>query len=61
MLINLINQLSLKNRMLSFASYAVSFIIFTITLAIVAFWQLTLRITITFMPIKQWVSVQIYS
>ncbi|KAL0005520.1 hypothetical protein SO802_013081 [Lithocarpus litseifolius] len=38
--------------MLSLASYAISFAIFTITLAIVAFWQLTFRITITLMPIN---------
>ena len=50
--------LSLKNWTLSLANCAVSFAIFMITLAIVA-WQLTLRIIITFMPIKQRVSVWI--
>ncbi|XP_023894055.1 uncharacterized protein LOC112005988 isoform X2 [Quercus suber] len=48
----LAKRLSLENWTLSLAIYAVSFAIFTITLTIVA-WQLTLRITITFIPTKQ--------
>ena len=47
---------SLENRTLSLANYVVSLAIFMITLAIVAC-QLTLMITIAFMPIKQRVSI----
>ena len=53
---SLAKQLSLENHMLSFANYAFSFAILRITIAIVAFYQLTLTITIIFMPIKLWVS-----
>ena len=58
---SLAKQLFLKNHMLSHNSYAYvfSFTTLTITLAILAFYQLTLTTTITFMPIKKWVSVWI--